>query len=78
MYLYVDGVEREITVSNVFLVKEMDRNLLSYARITDKYKIVSIQNQSLIYNRTGKVIGIAKKENGLYILESYILKQKYY
>ena len=78
MYLYVDGVEREITVSNVFLVKEMDRNLLSYARITDNYKIVSIQNQSLIYNRTGKVIGIAKKENGLYILESYILKQKSY
>lgn len=78
MHLYVDGKKHEVTVSNVFLVKEMDKNLLSYARITDNYKIVSILNQSQIYNRAGKIIGLARKENGLYILESYILKKSSY
>ena len=77
MYFVVDGKEFEITVSNVFYVSEMDKNLLSYAKITDNYKIVSVRDKSLIYNKFGKVIGIAYKENGLYKIESYILKNNH-
>ena len=34
--------ETNIELKNVFYVKEMDRNLISLAKVTDNYKIVSI------------------------------------
>jgi len=40
----------------------MDRNLLSYAKVTDKNKIVSKDNTSKIYNEYDKLIAIAFKE----------------
>jgi len=42
--------QTEATLKNVFFVKEMKANLLSYSKITDKYSIVSKGKLSKIYN----------------------------
>jgi len=60
----------------MFYVREMDKNLLSYAKVTDKNKIVSKDNTSKIYNEYNKLIAIAFKENGLYKIRGYIVKNQ--
>lgn len=40
----------------------MDKNLISYAKVTDKNKIVSIENTSKIYKNNHNLIGIAFKK----------------
>jgi len=62
-YFLTYGKRINIKISNVFYVREMDRNLLSYAKVTDKNKIVSKDNTSKIYNEYNKLIAIAFKEN---------------
>jgi len=37
-YISVEGRKTEITISNVFYVKDMDKNLMSFARVTDEKK----------------------------------------
>jgi len=64
-----------IKISNVFYVREMDRNLLSYAKVTVKNKIVSKDNTSKIYKVYNKLITIAFKENGLYKIRGYIINK---
>jgi len=54
----------------------MDRNLLSYATLTDKNKVVSKDNTSNIYNEYNTLIAIAFKENGLYKKRGYIVNKK--
>jgi len=49
-YFLTYGKRVNIKISNVFYEREMDRNLLSYAKVTDKNKIVSKDNTSKIYN----------------------------
>ena len=39
----------EIVLKNVFYVKNMDKNLVSFAKVTDNYKVVSIGVNSKIY-----------------------------
>jgi len=62
IYFLTYGKKINIKISNVFYVREMDRNLLSYAKLTDKNKIVSKDNTSKIYNEYNKLIAIAFKE----------------
>ena len=59
-------------MSNVFYVEEMVNNLVSYARVTYKNKILSAGNTSKIYNKFRKLIGIAFNDHGLYKITSYI------
>lgn len=40
--------DSEITLYNVFYVKEMKQNLISYSKVTEKNKIVSYGNNSKI------------------------------
>jgi len=54
----------------------MDRNLLDYAKVTDKNKIVSKDNKSKIYNNYNKLIAIAFKENGLYKIRGYVVNNE--
>jgi len=54
----------------------MDRNFLSFAKVTDKNKIVSKDNKSKIYNEYNKLIAIAFKENGLYKIQGYIVNKE--
>jgi len=49
----------------------MDKNLISFAKVTDRNKVVSIGNNSKIYNDKGVLIGIATKNNGLYQINSF-------
>jgi len=65
-YFLMYGKRINIKILNVFYVQEMDRNLLSYAKIRNKNIIVSKDNTSKIYNEYYKLIAIAFKENGLY------------
>ena len=44
---------------NVFYVKEIDRNLINYGKVTNKNKIVSIENTAKIYNSNGNLIALA-------------------
>ena len=71
-YFMINNRKIKITISNVFYVKEMDKNLISYAKVTDENKIISIGKTSKIYNRNNSLIGIAFKEYGLYKMNSYI------
>jgi len=63
-------------ISNVFYVREMDRNLFSHAKVTDKNKIVSKYNTSKIYNEYNKLIAITFQKNGLYEIQGYVINKK--
>ena len=63
----------EIEMKNVY-VKEMDRNLIAFAKVTDKYKVVSIGDSSKIYNLDNELIAIAWKSNRIYKMTSYLEK----
>jgi len=65
-----------IKISNVFYVREMDRNSLSYAKVPDKNKIVSKNNTSKKYNQYNKLIAIGFKENGLYKIRGYVVSKE--
>jgi len=75
-YFLTYGKRINIKISNVFYVREMNKKLLSYAKVTDKNKIVSKNNTSKIYNEYNKLIAIAFKENGLYKIRSYIVNKE--
>jgi len=75
-YFIAYGNKMEIKISNVFYVKEMDRNLISFAKITDKNKVISVGDTSKIYNEQNKLIAIAYKRNGLYKMSSFIDKKE--
>ena len=55
-----------IEITNVFYVENMDRNLISYAKITDKHKIVSVGNSSNVFDKNNRLIAIAWKEGRLF------------
>jgi len=75
-YFLTYAKRMNIKISNVFYVREMDRNLLSYAKVTNKNKIVSKDNTSKTYNEYNKLITIAFKENGLYKIRRYIVNNE--
>ena len=54
----------------------MDKNLISFAKVTDENKVESIGNFSKIYNRTNELIGVAYKENGLYKMSSFLERKE--
>jgi len=64
-------------MSNVFYVKVMDKNLISYARVTDGNKIFSEGDTSKIFNKRNNLIAIAHKEFGLYKM-SYVEGKEVY
>jgi len=50
-YFLTYGRRINIKILNVFYIREMDRNLSSYAKVTNKNKIVSKDNTLKIYNK---------------------------
>ena len=58
--------ETEIEIKDVFFVKEMDRNLMSFGKVAENLKIVSRGNTAKIYNRENALIAVANKVNNLY------------
>lgn len=68
----------EVTINDVFYVKEMDRNLISFGKVTNKNKIISEGDLSRIYGKNRELIAVAKKVNNLFIMESFInMKSNY-
>lgn len=60
----------EITFNNVFYVKDMKQNLISYSKVTQQNRIMSQGNISKIFNQNREIIAIAKKIENLYHIES--------
>lgn len=62
-----------ITLVNVFYVKYMVSNLISYAKVIDNYnRIISVGNDTNIYNRYNELIAIAIREYNLFKMRSVI------
>ena len=68
----IGAKDSEITLYNVFYVKEMKQNLISYSKVTERNKIVSYGNNSKIYNKYKELIAIGKKEGNLYHMSSFV------
>lgn len=70
------NLKTEIKMSNVFYMKDLDRNLISLSKITNNpnYKVLSYGNKSEIYNGYDQRICTAYKENGLYKISSFAQK----
>ena len=71
-YFLVYGKRVKVRLPNVFYVKEMNRNLISFAKVTDKNKIISRGNTSKIYDKDNELIAVAWKEDRLYKMTSMI------
>lgn len=69
-YFDVFGKKNLINMENVFYVKDMKANLISYSKITDNNKIISEGKISKVINDKGNVSAVAVKRNGLYYMKS--------
>lgn len=73
MFTVVNGVRKPILLRNVYFAPELDNNLLSFDRITKaNFSILAQGEVAKIINPVGNVIGIAKKVNKLYELNSFV------
>ena len=72
VYFLVNNQKVEVKLTNVFYVKEMDRNLISYGKVTKLNKIISKDNTSKIYNKNNELIAVAYKVNNMYKMNSLI------
>lgn len=57
-------------MKNVFYVKDMKSNLVSYSKIAENNTIISKGKMTKIIDNYGKVTALALKNNCLYIMES--------
>lgn len=69
-YFDAFGKKNLINMKNVFYVKDMKSNLISYSKITENNTIVSKGKITKIIDNYGKVTAVAVKNNGLYIIKS--------
>ena len=63
-----------VTLNNVYYVKEIKQNLSSFSRITKICTIVVRNESAKIYNYNRKLITIAEKQNKLYTVKSFVDK----
>ena len=70
--------ETEIRIKDVFFVKEMDRNLMSFGKVAENLKIVSRGNNAKIYNRESELIAVANKVNNLYKVNTVLENKQTY
>lgn len=71
----VESREFQVTVKNVFYVKEMKQNLMSYAKVTNNNTIISYNNIAEIYNKQNELTAIAQKVNDIYQVKSFMRDQ---
>jgi len=72
----VYNCKTKVTIPNVFYVKDMKANLISYSKVTDKNKIISVGDKSKIYDRNNKLIAMATKKGDLYEIKSLIINKQ--
>ena len=64
-----------VTIKEVYYVKEMRQNLLSYGRITENCRIFSEGDKCNIYSQSSKnLITVANKMNNLYFLSCQVIR----
>lgn len=64
--------KNEITLLNVFYVRNMKQNLISFSKVTERNKIISYGDVSKIYNKRRELIATANKIGNLYHMTSTI------
>ena len=74
-FLVFDKLER-VEMKNVFYIKDLDRNLISFSRVTEKHDIVAKGNSAKVFSKVRGLITIAWKEDGLYKVTSVIDKRE--
>lgn len=62
--------KNKVIMSNVYYAKEMNANLVSYGKLTQKNTIVSKGNQTKIIDENNRLIAVAFKENNVFKLKS--------
>lgn len=72
-FLIYDRTER-IDMTNVFYIADLDRNLISVSRITDKHKIVALGNTAKVFSKDRGLITIAWKQDKIYKVTNVIDK----
>lgn len=76
IFVMFNDLNQEVELLNVFFVKEMDRNLISYGKVTNSNKVISKGDTSKVYNKFGDLIAIAYKKNDIYFLNSFIVRKE--
>lgn len=63
---------KHIDLKNVYFVKGIKQNLLSFSKITKNCTIVARNENAKIYNQSRELVVVANKLNNLYWIKSYI------
>ena len=71
-YFFVYEKLVPIKLLNAFYVENMDINLISYAKIRNKHKIVSVRNDAKVFDKYDNLTTIAWTEDGLYKMSTLI------
>lgn len=69
--------EKHIDLKNVFFVKGIKQNLLSFAKITKTCTIVARNEYAKIYTQSRELIVVANKIGNLYCIQSYVSNINY-
>lgn len=69
-YFNAFGKMNLVDMINVYYVKDMKSNLISYSKITENNMIVSKNNMTKIIDSYGEVTAVSLKVNGLYFVKS--------
>ena len=71
-YFNAFGNLNEVNIKNVFYAKDMNVNLISYGKLTDKNTIIFNGNLAKINDENNKEIAVAVKENRIYKMKSIL------
>lgn len=66
--------KKYIDLKNVYFVKGIKQNLLSFSKITKSCTIIAKNENAKIYNQYRELIVVADKINNLYCIKSYVSK----
>ena len=69
-YFNAFGKESEVRINNVYYVKDMHSNLISYGKITNTNTIISKGNLTKIIENKNKVTAVAWKEGNLHRMQT--------
>lgn len=71
-YFWVNNKRSLIKIPNIIYVRDMDRNLLSVAKITVNNEIVFHDGWAEMYDKNDKLIAVGENVKGLYKISSFV------
>lgn len=66
--------QKHVDLKNVYFVKSIKQNLLSFSKITQKCTIVARNDTAKIYNQSRELIVVANKVDNLYCIKGLVSK----